>query len=71
MKRSQPALTRLSLTEEKLMDKLLSEPWDEQDWMDLHIAVETVKRKIAARHARRKIEANEQRDLPAEEVELK
>ncbi len=56
VKRSQPVLTPLSLTEEKIMEKLLAEPWDEQDWQDLHIAIETAKRKIAARHARRKIE---------------
>jgi hypothetical protein len=59
VKRSQPELTRLSLSDERLMEKLLSEPWTPEDWNDLHIAVETAKRKIAARHARRKLEAEE------------
>lgn len=69
MKRSQPVLTPLSYADERLMEKLLAEPWDEQDWQDLHIAVETVKRKIAVRHARRRIEQKEQ-ECQAAESEL-
>ena len=45
----------LSLSDEKTVEQLLAEPWDEEDWRDLFIAMETVRRKIAARHANRKL----------------
>lgn len=45
----------LSLSDEKIVDKLLAEPWDEDDWRDLFVAMETARRRIAARHAKRKL----------------
>ena len=47
----------LSSRDEAMMEKLLSEPWDEEDWRELYVATETVLRRIAARHANRKIDS--------------